>query len=403
MIRVLLLAFLLLSKAAFADSGASFDLSRIKASEVVALLYRDVLTVPYVLDESVLASERIVSFRASVGKQTRRDVLDLLDGLGFEVQQKNGVDFVSVKPEVDAGREVFVYVPKYRDASFLIELTRSLFRGGFTVTRAVRAESASGDRAAPAGTAAALVDRGTDVLVFSGSESEVLRLRQLLRQVDTRQGEVMVRAIVYEVGSTDKEGSAFSLAMNVLGGKLSVVGGALTALDNAVRFKSASIDAVFSALSADSRFKVVSSPSLRVRSGASGRFSVGQEVPVLGAVTYPSGSAAPVQSVDYRSSGVIFELQPVVRDGVVDLQMSQQVSNFIVTNTGVNGSPTLTKREVKTSLSLEDGEIVLIGGLTQDSRTAATNGLSFLPSFMRSQSEDKSASEILVVLQVTRI
>lgn len=176
----------------------------------------------------------------------------------------------------------------------------------------------------------------------------------------------MARGVVYEVGSDSKDGSAFSLALNLLGGKLSLVAGPEKAMENVARFRNVTIDAVYSALSVDSRFKVISSPSLRVLSGGFGRFSVAQEVPVLGALSFPGNGAQPVQSVEYRSSGVIFELQPLVRESVIDLNLAQQISSFVPTETGVNGSPTLIKREVKSSLSLTDGDVVILGGLAEN-------------------------------------
>jgi len=74
--------------------------------------------------------------------------------------------------------------------------------------------------------------------------------------------------------------------------------GKLASVGDSVTFKSASIDAVFSALSTDSRFKSISNPSLRVKSGSSARFSVGSDVPVLGAVQFDK-AGNPIQSVEY--------------------------------------------------------------------------------------------------------
>jgi type II secretory pathway component GspD/PulD (secretin) len=110
-----------------------------------------------------------------------------------------------------------------------------------------------------------------------------------------------------------------------------------------------------------------------------------------------------VQSVEYRSSGVIFDLSPVVRDSVVDLTVGQQLSNFVTTQTGVNNSPTLTKREVRTSLSVADGDIVIIGGLAENRESSGRIGFSFLPEWMRSDTGQTSKSEILLVLQVSRL
>ena len=394
-------------RAAELAAPVSFDLSRVKVAELVQVVYRDVLKRPYLIDADVLKDDREISLRFESGKRVDAEVADLLDTLGLSVVSRNGLSVVSVKKVSVEQPGVFVYRPRYRDAAYLADLVGPLFKGQFTITRSIPAPSASfgqkGGDASPPGSPAALIDRNSDALVFNGVAAEVRQLEKLLAQLDDRQGEVIVRGVVYEVGATDKDGSAFSLALSLLGGKLSLTGGAVKALEQAVRFKNVSIDAVASALSADSRFKVVSSPSLRVRSGGVGRFSVGQEVPVLGGVTFLGNGQAPVQSVEYRSSGVIFDLQPLVREAVTDLTVTQQLSSFVATDTGVNGSPTLIKREVKTALSMADGDIVVLGGLAENKNSAGRNGLSFVPSFLHSRSKESSRSEIVLILQLTRI
>lgn len=100
-----------------------------------------------------------------------------------------------------------------------------------------------------------------------------------------------------------------------------------------------------------------------------------EQVPVLGSVSYEDGKA--VQSVTYRDSGVIFKVKPVITSSRISLNVNQQLSNFVKTDTGVNDSPTLLKREVDTSLTLKDGDIVLLGGLAENKDSQANTGLSF--------------------------
>lgn len=88
---------------------------------------------------------------------------------------------------------------------------------------------------------------------------------------------------------------------------------------------------------------------------------------------------------------------------MVDLTVGQQLSNFIVTQTGVNNSPTLTKREVSTSLSVADGDVVIIGGLAENRESSGRIGFSFLPDWMRSNTGQTGKTEILLVLQVTKL
>jgi general secretion pathway protein D len=390
-------------------NGPSFDFRAMSIAQVIQLIYSEAVKGSYVIDPEVLADARIVSFRYDPARGDLRSFINaFFDSIGLSVTRRESIDFIAKKRNVEPPKppdDVFVYLPQYRDGSYLADLLSPLFKGSFTVRRAVHASAGdkSPQKAVPPSSAAAQIEREADTLVFSGTDNEIEKLKKVLAQVDTPLGEVMVRAVLYEVSSSGKDGSAFSLALNLLNGKLSAGFGDINPVDTFVRLKNQSIDAVFSALSSDSRFKVISTPSLRVRSGRTGRFTVGQDVPVLGAVSYPGNGQAPVQSVEYRSSGVIFELQPEVHEKTVDLNVAQQVSNFVATDTGVNSSPTLIKREVNTALSVADGDVVVLGGLAENKESDGTNGLSFMPDFLRSKNSEKSRSEILLILQLSRI
>ena len=121
---------------------------------------------------------------------------------------------------------------------------------------------------------------------------------------------------------------------------------------------------------------------------------------MLGNVTYNGDQS--VQSVNYRSSGVIFNVTPSVKQQVIDLEISQELSNFTKTDTGVDNSPTLTKRAIKTTVSVEDGDIIMIGGLAEDKNTDNKTSLSFLP-FVTSKGKDNNKTDIVLILQDKKI
>lgn len=388
----------------------SFDFQVVNVSQVIGLVYKEALKVPYVIDPLVLRDDRLVSFRFdSSSSDFRKFWATFLDSLGFAVEVKNGIDFVSPKKQdvsPSIANEIFVYRPRYRSAPYLLDLLSALFKpGSFSAQRNVKPTSSNEKTPtnAPSGSAAATIDADADVLVFQAAPDEVQKLRRLLAQVDLASGDVLVKAVVYEVSTGKSDGTAFSLALSLLRGKLGLVLGAKDALANSVSLKTASIDAAFSAFSGDSRFKAVSTPHLRVKSGQQARLMVGQDVPTLGAVSYPQSGGAAVQAVEYRSSGVILGLTPTVRESGVDLVIDQQISDFAKTETGVNSSPTLTKRSFSTTVGVSDGELIVLGGLTQDKLTSTNTGLSFLPQFMRTASGTDSRTEVLLLLQVTRI
>lgn len=393
--------------AAAQDKPASFDLVGISVSQAIGLMYAEVLKVDYVIDPEVLGDQRMVTFRYKQKDGAIRPfVVEFLRALGYTIETRRGIDFISkVKPErlVEAAEVVKVYRPNFRSVDFISRTLSPLFKGRFTVNRAVAtAPGAAQSKDAPSGSAAATISQDSDVLVFTGAQAEVDKLTLLLPQVDFQVGEVVVRGVVYEVTTSEKEGSAFGLLASLLGGKLTAGMGTTNALGSFLRFQNTAIEAVYSMLSQDSRFKVMSSPSLRIRSGAEGSFSVGQDVPVLGAVSYPA-NGQPVQSVEYRSSGVLFNIVPTVREGVIDLNIDQQLSNFAQTTTGVNNSPTLTKRALKTSVGMQDGDLIVLGGLTENKESDTRDGPGFMPRFFHTTGKDNSRSEILLVLQVQRI
>ncbi len=83
----------------------------------------------------------------------------------------------------------------------------------------------------------------------------------------------------------------------------------------------------------------------------------------------------------------------------MDLKIQQQLSNFVTTETGVNNSPTLIKRDVTTEVSLADGDIILLGGLAEQKDSKASSGWSSsVPVPVKGNKTD-----IMVMLQVRKV
>ena len=427
MIRVLLLA-VVFSLGCMRAAGAgqvaergpiSMNFGQIPVVQLVALVYGDMLGENFVLHPALASSEQVVTVRLETGMdkpKLRKFIASFLDSVGIVAEQRGA--YVLVRPVAERGKraddEVFFYRPKHRSVSYIMDLCSGLFTSGrFSVQRAVAGVtgqlSAVADPAAPrpvdnGSNAYSLQSRAElDAFVFSGPAKEVELLGKLLPQVDVPVGEVIVKAVLYEVVKGKTDGTAVSVALSVLGGRLGVSLGDSARLGNAVTFKSADFEAAFSALASDTRFKAISTPRLRVRSGAQAKLTVGQDVPTVGALSYPQNGAAPVQSIEYKSAGVIFGITPEVRDSVIDVHLDQQVSDFARTETGVNNSPTLTKRSLSTDVTLADGELVVLGGLTQDRNTGSRSGLSFLPRWLDTSSSSEGSTEILLMLQVDRV
>lgn len=389
-------------------NSSKLDFQRAKVSMIVDAVYHDVLKGHYVLSPEILMDERIVSFRFN-GPSVRGDLERMLEMLGYQIRRENNVDLIGPKDKDElqihssenSDFDVFVYRPNFRSVDYLVTVLSPFFKnnGRFMSDGAISAvEGAKVTSSVPSTSAAALVDKSSDVLIYEGMPDNIKKLKRYLSQVDVRSGEVVIRGYVFEVQDTKDDGSAFRLAASTISDKLSLAIGPSSSLDNFLSFKSGNLSTVVSALATDSHFNVVSAPELRVKSGSEGSFQVGQDVPVLSTVSYQGDT--PVQSIEYKSSGIIFKCKPIVFGSSTDLTITQTLSNFIATTSGVTGSPTLTKRDITTTLQLKDGEVVLIGGLGEDKSSDSTDGFSFLPKWTHSNTKSKTKTQIIMILQL---
>jgi type II secretory pathway component GspD/PulD (secretin) len=425
--RILALVFVLVSSLAHADVAIHLDAARV--DQLATLVFGEILGLNFVMDPALSKNQDLVRVHLDLPtkdtSQAKSALVAVVESAGVRVQEKGGIYFLSMaKPEQIQEDDGFIYLPKYRQVTYLVDLVSALFKpGSFALRRGVSSSQQLGSTgsnnftSAPGaigstGILTKPVDNGTnafsqldkqpDVLVFKGSAKDFKRLQSLLEQIDTPTPEVLVKAVVFEVATDKKEGSALSLAMSLLGGKIGVRVGAQSAGDYSALFQNSSLSLVYDVLSADSRFKVVSSPTLRVSSGNKAKIVVGNQTPVLGQAQLDKNGNT-IQSVDYKPSGVILELQPELRQSVSELQISQQISNFVQTTTGVNNTPTLVTREISTSVGVKGDEVLVLGGLDEDKDTTSSTGPFFLPSFLRATSGEKSRSEVLLILQATRI
>lgn len=239
----------------------------------------------------------------------------------------------------------------------------------------------------------------SDLVVFSGKKEAVEKARAILQKVDTAPVSVTVRAVLVEFTSTNAEGRSMSFALSALAGKLGVSLKAGTSLANALTFKNATLDAAVSVIESDSRFKYVAEPTVRVNDGETAKFTVGAEVPTRGAIVQDKiGNSQ--QSIDYKTAGVVLNIVPRVLDGMVTVQVGQQISSFALTTTSNIDSPTILKREASTTVSAKPGELIVIAGMDEDRSSTSSSGLPFFPSWLRSKNDEQSRSQLVLLLEV---
>ncbi|HFO9843338.1 type II secretion system protein GspD [Escherichia coli] len=403
----LLTALIFLTSACVHASSPAFIVDRLPLNAAIQLAQEDVFGRQYVLPPELASDTRPVTLDLSLAgdqKTQREEYVRWLRQMNISVETRNGVDhYRSFKPVAAPEKMVsWVYTPLHRSPSYLATvLSGTTGRSSQASSESTSGTSSGALSGSVSSSSGSFLSGEGDSLVFRGTRSELARLKELVPLIDVPAQGVVVTGYIYEVQTGRSEGSGLALAAKLLSGRFGVSVGSSSSMGNYISFSSGTLNAMYELFSTDNRFKVVSAPQLRMDSGKEATFSVGEQVPVLGSVSYEDGKA--VQSVTYRDSGVIFKVKPVITSSRISLNVNQQLSNFVKTDTGVNDSPTLLKREVDTSLTLKDGDIVLLGGLAENKDSQASTGLSFLPKSWSQNSDEKSRTDMVILLQVKKV
>nr|WP_246847441.1 type II secretion system secretin GspD [Vibrio crassostreae] len=135
--------------------------------------------------------------------------------------------------------------------------------------------------------------------------------------------------------------------------------------------------ALISAVASDSNSNILSSPSITVMDNGEASFIVGEEVPVLTGSTAGSSNDNPFQTVERKEVGIKLKVVPQINEGdSVQLNIEQEVSNVL----GANGAVDVrfAKRQLNTSVIVQDGQMLVLGGLIDERALESESKVPFL-------------------------
>ena len=165
--------------------------------------------------------------------------------------------------------------------------------------------------------------------------------------------------------------------------------------------------AVLNAVASVTDVKVLSSPTLMVLDNRTATLQVGDQVPIVTqtAVSTNDPNAPIVNSVELRDTGVILKVTPRVNEGGrVMLDIEQEVSDVIETKTSGIDSPTIQQRKIKTSVAVDNGSSVALGGLIRDRVTEGATKIPLLGDIpglgelFRSTTKKNERTELVVLI-----
>ena len=161
------------------------------------------------------------------------------------------------------------------------------------------------------------------------------------------------------------------------------------------------------AYAGDSKFKVVASPQLLVSSNTEAKITVGEQTPYVGStVTDTSSSGSLLTSTSYKDSGITLTVTPqVTSTDLITLKLNQTLSAaqmMVVSDTTT--APKITNREVDTSMTIHNGQTMIIGGLIEESGTDTLqslpiiNEIPFLRRLFGNTNSSLTRTEILLMI-----
>jgi general secretion pathway protein D len=167
------------------------------------------------------------------------------------------------------------------------------------------------------------------------------------------------------------------------------------------------ISAVLSALQGITHVDVLSAPKLMVLNNQTATLQVGDQVPIAtqSSVSSVTPDAPTVNSIDYKDTGVLLTVTPRVNDGgLVLMDISQEVSDVAKTSTSTLNSPTINQRKIGTTIAVQDGQTIALGGLIKDSRSDGQGGVPYLQDIpilgqiFRQNTSNSTRTELLVLI-----
>lgn len=235
-----------------------------------------------------------------------------------------------------------------------------------------------------------------NTLLIQGTRQEYEAIVRLLRDIDLPPRQVLVEAKIYEVTLTGDLRFGVQAFLTQRGADIAdvtrpprgVVGttgaGGINLSVDALVGASRELLALIQGSELKTKARVISAPSVIATDSVPASINVGDEVPTLTAQAVTGaqqgGNSLFANSIQSRNSGITLNvLARVNPSGIVTLVINQEVSTPIPPDAGAAiQSPSFSKRNVTTQVTLQDGDTIAIGGIINENHASTSAGVPFL-------------------------
>jgi general secretion pathway protein D len=266
-----------------------------------------------------------------------------------------------------------------------------------------------------AGPVRIIADEIKNALVILATPRDYRIVESALKKLDIVPLQVLIEATILEVQLNDeleygvewffRYGDVGATSLN--DGALGLLPGAPSPLSGFTAvFRNADVRVILNALDSVTDINVISSPSLFVLDNQTASLQVGDQVPVATQARQGTDSTSElVQTIEYRDTGTILNVTPRVNaGGLVSMEISQEVSNVRPQEEQAIDSPTIATRRIESTVAVQSGETVALGGLIRDERSKGSSGIPVLSRIpvvgflFGSKSQQALRTELLVLI-----
>lgn len=233
-----------------------------------------------------------------------------------------------------------------------------------------------------------VADETNNSLVISATRNQYDKILRILGRLDAMPTQVLLETVIAEVTLTNElqfgvqwflknRGDRLNLAQGGTVGALGEKSGTAALIEAAARgvtgfnylMNAADFNVVLNALQGMTRVNVISSPNITVLDNRTAKLQIGDQVPIVkqSGQSALAGNAPILNQIELKDTGVILSVTPRVnKNGLVVLDINQEVSDVVRTTTSAINSPTIRQRRVATSVAVSDGHSLAIGGMVQE-------------------------------------
>ena len=327
------------------------------------------------------------------------------------------------------GGDTQVRYLRYADAEELATKLQTHFTNQATAAAGQAAGTVSGDGVS------IWADTQTNAIVANAPPKMMRALMQIVDKLDIRRAQVLVEAIIVEViadennqfgvtwAITDSNGIApiavtnfpdiagvVQLGTAAGGGVISgdLIGNGITVGVGRLSDSGVSFAAILNAIKGDANTNIISTPSIVTTDNEEATLNVGQEVPfVTGSFSNTGGTAGavnPFQTINREQIGVKLSITPQINEGdSMVLTISQEISSIAQSAAAVD--LITNQRTIDTTVIVDDGEILVLGGLIQDTLLESDQSvpilgkIPLLGNLFRSRKTEKKKTNLMIFIR----